>query len=272
MTGLIANIGQTFGYSFKNTILRPFFWLGMLITALIMLICFAAGAACIAGAAVSESVMLIPGIILIVVGILLGFFFNGIQVQVFANKKLTFKGFFGTIGRGIQLLIIDFIYSIIITIVFAICFALGIFGGQGDVINEAVTGLSSGANILFPNGITTVGIIMLIVLILLTIFFSILMLAADVNFARAGKFGAAFHFGEIFKRIGVFGVLKFIVAIILFVIIMVIISFIIGLILGLIAMIPNELAVSIVSIIFTMLLIPFLLIFTSKYFSNLFAD
>lgn len=274
MTGLISNIGQSLGYSVKNTIFRPFFWIGMLLTTLIMLICFGGSAACLAivyGQS-SGSTLLIPGIVLLIIGILIAFFFNGIQVQIFANKNLTFKGFFSTIGRGIQLAVINFIYSIIIMIVFGICVALGIFGGQGAFIGETIELIAAGSPVLFPNGVTPLGIIMLVILILLAIFFGILSLAADVNFARAGKFGAAFHFGEICKRIGVFGVLKFIIAIVLFIIVMVIISIIIGLILGLIAMIPNAVAVSVVTVIFTMLLIPFMIIFPTKYFSNLFAD
>lgn len=275
MTGLLANIGESVGYTFRNTVCRPFFWIGMLIVALIMLVCIGVGASIIGEAAVTVSGTspVVLGIVLIVIGILLAFFFNGLQVQIFANKTLTFKGFFGTIGRGIQLAIINLIYSIIILIFYGICTAVGIFGGSGLGFGNAIEALFAGSvPVLFPNGVTPLTLAMFIILILLTIFFGIFAIAADVNFARAGKFGAAFHFGEICRRIGVFGVLKFIVAIILFIILMAIISVVLALLLALVAMIPVPVAAGIIAAILVLLFFPFLLILPAKYFSNLFIN
>jgi len=290
MVGLITNIGQSFGYAFKNTLFRPLLWIGLIIVGFFTFLCLAVGLLCVldvisGGELIGKELdigfnLLYIGIPLLVIGILLGFFFNGIQVQIFANKNITFRGFFKSIGRGFQLFVINFIYSLIIGIILGICFACGVFGSSTEGLMTLLSQIAMGSTDLMPtimttffaNGVTAVGVIMLIILILLFLFFAILMLAADVNFARAGKFGAAFHFGEIFKRIGFLGIIKFILAIIIFAILAIVIMIVAGLIYGLISMIPVDVVKIIIAILFTIVIAPFLMVFCVKYFSNLFAD
>lgn len=274
MVGLIANIGKSFGYSARNTFLHPLFWLGLIITVII-------AGLCIFGSIVFLGMgMWYLSVILWIITAIIGLFFLGLEVKIFGDKKLTFAGFFGTVGRGFQALIISIIYGFIIAVVYAICNAIGVFGTSQQSIDALMAQIQAGTinvnsladigTTLFPNGATAGGVIMLIVFILVTLFLSMLYLSAMVNFATAGKFGAAFHFGEIFRRIGWLGILKFIVGMIIFAIIIAVIAFVIGFLAGLLGMIP--VVGWILVIIFAALVGPFFYVFGVKYLANIFAD
>jgi len=280
MVGLFANIGQSFGYSARNTFLRPLFWLGLIVIAIIASLCMA-GSVVFLGMG-----MWYLSIILLIIAAIIGLFCLGLVVRIYGNKPLTFKGFFGSVGRGFQYIIISIIYGIIVAIVGWLCSLVGVFGTTPEAVSALITQFQAGnfsnlsldsimnltTTTLFPNGVTVLGVVMLIVYILVSLFFFILWIAANVNFARAGKFGAAFHFGEIFRRIGLLGVFKFIIAIILNIIIMAVIAFLFGLIFGLLIMIPVPILNVILAIIFVALACPFIGVFGIKYYSNLFAD
>jgi len=280
MVGLFANIGQSFGYSARNTFCRPLFWLGLIIVAIIAGLCMVGSVIFLAKG------MWYLSVILWIITAILALFCFGLVVKIYGNQPLTFRHFFGSVGRGFQYVIISIIYGIIVGIIGAICTALGVFGTAPEAVNALVLQMQSGnfsnlsfdtimnltTTTLFPNGVTALGVVMLIIYILVSLFLFILWIAALVNFARAGKFGAAFHFREIFRRIGLLGVFKFILAIIIYIILMAVIMFLFGLIGGLILMIPVPVLSTILAIIFVALVGPFIGVFGIKYYSNLFAD
>jgi len=280
MVGLFANIGQSFGYSARNTFLRPLFWLGLIVIAIIAGLCMV-GSVIFLGMG-----MWYLSIILVIIAAIIGLFCLGLVVKIYGNKPLTFRHFFGSVGRGFQYVIISIIYGIIVAIVGWLCSLVGVFGTTPETVNALMAQITAGnfnnlsfdaimnltTTTLFPNGVTALGVVMLIIYILVSLFLFILWIAALVNFARAGKFGAAFHFGEIFRRIGLLGVFKFILAIIIYIILMAVIGFLFGLIVGLLLMIPVPVLSVILAIIFVALVGPFIGVFGIKYYSNLFAD
>lgn len=284
MVGIITNIGVTLGYTLENTIKRPGLWFALVGMAILTTLVFTLGIGLMAigGLPLNDLLpgitlpsfgiaSLIVGIVLFVIGIFLSFFFEGIAVQILANKEITFKGFFGSIGKGFQLIVINIIYGIIIGIITAIIGALGIFGGAGvNLLQSAASGNVIEGISQFFSGMDVVSIICFIVLILIEIFFSLFLTAAEVNFARGGKFGAGFRLGEIFGRIGKLGWIKYILAFILFVIVMIIISAIVSLILFLFTLIP--VAGGVISAVVGCLFVPFIWIFGIKYWGNLFEE
>ena len=284
MVGIITNIGVTLGYTLENTIKRPGLWFALVGMAILTALVFTLGIGfmAIGGLPLNDLLpgitppsfgiaSLIVGIVLFVIGIFLCFFFEGIAVQILANKEITFKGFFATIGKGFQIVVISIIYSIIIGIITAIIGALGIFGGAGvNLLQSAASGNVLEGISQFFSGMGVVSVICFIVLILIEIFFSLFLTAAEVNFARGGKFGAGFRLGEIFGRIGKLGWIKYILAFILFVIVMIIISAIVSLILFLFTLIP--VAGGVISAVVGCLFVPFIWIFGIKYWGNLFEE
>lgn len=114
---------------------------------------------------------------------------------------------------------------------------------------------------IIPCLIMLIPVVGQIIGIILLILVCIIMIPAEINFARTGKFGAAFKFGEIFGMISKLGWGKYILAII----VMLIFGIIIGLILGLITMIP------IVGLIVVILVSIPLLCFELKYWNDVFA-
>ena len=284
MVGIITNIGVTLGYTLENTIKRPGLWFALVGMAILTALVFTLGIGLMVlggfplndlqpGVTLPDfgTAALIVGIVLFVIGILLEFFFEGIGVLILANKEITFKGFFATIGKGFQIVVISIIYSIIISIISAIIGALGIFGGAGvNLLQSAATGNVLEGISQFFSGMDVVSVICFIVLILIEIFFSLFLIAAQVNFARGGKFGAGFRLGEIFGRIGKLGLIKYILAFIFYVIVMFIIALIVGLIGFLLALIP--VAGVVISAVVCCLFVPFIWIFGIKYWGNLFEE
>lgn len=114
---------------------------------------------------------------------------------------------------------------------------------------------------IIPCLIMLIPVVGQIIGIILLILVCIIMIPAEINFARTGKFGAAFKFSEIFGMISKLGWGKYILAIIVMLIFVIIIS----LILGLITMIP------IVGLIVVILVSIPLLCFELKYWNDIFA-
>jgi len=157
---------------------------------------------------------------------------------------------------GLLALIIGLIYMII-PIILTILVSVSLF----TVSSVDVTSVSSVSPVVSA---ATVGagaalmIGLIIVCIIVTFLFALLAKPAVVNFARNG-FGAAFHFGEIFRMISKAGWLKYILSLILF-----------WIIFGVIIFICILLSFVIIGIILLIFIMPFLYFWGAKYLANLF--
>ena len=215
---IFASLGKGITYPFRH--------LGQL---LILAIVFIAEAFALNYALkfATEDVM-VPAIILTVVAILIALFIGGTTVKLMGRKEKIFS--LGNIGRGFQGCIISLIYQIIAVIIAAIVCAVGIGATIGlDTLATATAG--SGAIWGAIAGLGVWGVLILI----LTIFFSIFMMPALVNFAVQGKFGAAFHFKEIFAMIGQAKWYKILLGILVLTVIEGILLVIVGAIVGFVA-------------------------------------
>lgn len=219
---IFASLGKGVTYPFKHLSQ----WL------LLTIVFIAAAAAAVGSVTAFAAENTALGIVLIVVGILIELFACGVQVKLYGRKEKIFS-FPGNIGRGFQLFVITLIYQIISVIIFAIICAAGAGATIGlDTLATATAG--SGAIWGAIAGLGVWGVLILI----LIIFFSIFMMPALVNFAVQGKFGAAFHFKEIFAMIGQAKWYKILLGILVLFVAMIILCVIIGLIVGLFSLIP----------------------------------
>jgi hypothetical protein len=152
---------------------------------------------------------------------------------------------------GLLALIIGLIYMII-PIILTIVISVGMFTVGSVTITPGmgqVPAVTAGAGIALMFGL-------IILCIIVTFLFALLAKPAVVNFARNG-FGAAFHFGEIFRMISKAGWLKYILSLILFWIIF-------GAIILICVLIP------IIGWILLIFIMPFLYFWGAKYLANLF--
>lgn len=139
--------------------------------------------------------------------------------------------------NGIKLIIIEIIYMVI-----------PIFVG--------IVALSNSGGTTYENYSTTLGISMALFIIVAFIF-SLFGIIGMVRFARTGSMGEAFAFGEITNTIGKIGWVQYIIALI----VLFIVVFVIYAILGLIPVIGG---------IINIIIAPYIIIMTSRYFSNLY--
>ncbi len=219
---IFASLGKGVSYPFKH--------LGQW---LLLTIVFIAAAAAAVGAVTSfaaENIAL--GIVLIVVGILIELFACGVQVKLYGRKEKIFS-FPGNIGRGFQLFIITLIYQIITVIVTIL---VSIAGGAALVGLDKLATATAGPDAIW--GVVAGLGVWAVLILILAIFFSIFMMPALINFAVQGKFGAAFHFKEIFAMIGKAKWYKILLGILVLFVAMIILCVIIGLIVGLFSLIP----------------------------------
>lgn len=180
---------------------------------------------------------------------IVNFIAMGLFLKVFRGEEPDFSNAGKSFIQGLLLFIISIIYMIIPIIAFVI---LG-----GASIITAIIAPEAATDAILAGG-AGLGIIALFVL---AIIFGLIMLPAEINFARKQSFGAAFKFGEIFGMIGKLGWGKYILSIIL----INIISLIFGLVaVGLVAAIP------VLGAIISFLAIPFAIFFELKYYANLF--
>ncbi|HJJ30012.1 MAG TPA: DUF4013 domain-containing protein [Methanocorpusculum sp.] len=180
-------------------------------------------------------------IVLIVLSIIpiVNFIAIGTYLKVFRGEDPKVDNIGKSFVDGLLAAIIGFIYMLIPIIIFSIVMGASIVAmTTGDIAALAGAGIG--------------GIICLIVVIL----FALIMIPAMINFARNG-FGAAFSFGTIFGMIGKAGWISYILSIIL-------IGIIFGIV-GLLGMIP------IIGWLIMLILFPFLTIWASKFWANLFA-
>ncbi|HJJ48663.1 MAG TPA: DUF4013 domain-containing protein [Methanocorpusculum sp.] len=179
---------------------------------------------------------------------IINFFADGALLKVLKGEEPTIPPAGKSFVNGLLLFIIALIYMLIPIIIY---FVIG-----GAAMLPAITGGDVGAAIG-----ASVGIIGLVLTVVVMILFALIMIPAEINFARSGKFGKAFAFSEIFAMIKKLGWGKYILAII----VMIIFAIVLGLILGLIMMIPI-----LGLIIYILAFIP-LVCFELKYWNDVFA-
>ncbi len=179
---------------------------------------------------------------------IVNFIAMGLFLKVFRGEEPDFSNAGKSFIQGLLLFIISIIYMIIPIIAFVI------LGGASFI--TAIIAPEAATDAILAGG-AGLGIIALFVL---AIIFGLIMLPAEINFARKQSFGAAFKFGEIFGMIGKLGWGKYILAIIL----IYIISLIFGFVVGLVAAIP------VLGAIISFLAVPFAIFFELKYYANLF--
>lgn len=183
---------------------------------------------------------------------IVNFIAMGLFLKVFRGEEPDFSNAGKSFIQGLLLFIISIIYMIIPIIAFVILVG-------ASIITAIIAPVASA--ILAGGGI--------IALFVLAIIFGLIMLPAEINFARKQSFGAAFEFGEIFGMIGKLGWGKYILSIILIYIISLIFGFVVGLVgVGLVA--ANPVLGAIISFLAIPFANPFAKFFEFKYYANLF--
>ena len=278
MAQLFGSFGEAFAYAGKNTFSRPLQWLGMSVVLFLAAFAFYVGIIFLGEAFIENQVIdffsnfgfgfigsilqsvldpalyTVLGIIALVIGFVLSLFFCGIEVQILGGNDVTFKGFFGSIGRGFQLCVISLIYEIVFLIV-AVLITIG-FGGLMTISDlGGILGLGAG---------------LLILLAAIFVFFAIFMIPATVNFATQRKFGAAFHFKEIGALIGRAKWYKILFAIIIYAVVAVILFAVLSFICGLLDMIP--VVGFVISLIVLCFFSMFLFYFCTSYWAKFFLE
>jgi len=281
MAKVFASIGGAFGYATKNTFKKPVVWFLVALVLLLEVVAACVGtlylSAAIFGAEIQAAItgvftmaglspllnlfpagntgaLIAVGVVGLVISLFLLFFILGLQVKIYAGKDVTFSGFFGTVGRGVQNFVITLIYQIVVVIIF---FLVSL--GMGKI-----AALASG-NV--PGMVIALGA-WAALLIALSFFFTIFMIPALVNFSRQGKFAAAFHFKEIGAMIGATKWYKILLGIIIMAIIATIMILVLALIGGFIGLIPG-IAGAILSTIFLVLAYVYVFFLWSGYWAKL---
>jgi hypothetical protein len=185
---------------------------------------------------------------------IVNFIVYGTFIKIFRGDEPDLNNMGKSFVDGLLALIIGLIYMII-PIILTIVVSLGMFTVGSVTVTSAsqaspvVPAITAGAGFAVMFGL-------IILCIIVSFLFALLAKPAVVNFARNG-FGAAFHFGEIFRMISKAGWLKYILSLILFWIIF-------GAIIFICVLIP------ILGWILLIFIMPFLYFWGSKYLANLF--
>ncbi|HJJ36436.1 MAG TPA: DUF4013 domain-containing protein [Methanocorpusculum sp.] len=283
MAKVFASVGGAFGYATNNTFKKPLVWI---LVALVMVLEFIAAAVgvlylavAIIGAELASAItgvittlglgpllalfpaynggaLIAIGVIGLIVSIILGLFLLGLQIKIYAGKDITFSGFFGTVGRGFQNLIISIIYEIVVVILI-VAISLGM--GQ-------ITAFASGD----PFATLVALGAWAILLVILAIIFAIFMIPALINFSRQGKFGAAFQFKKIGAMIGAAKWYKILAGIIVIAVVVCVLYLIAYLIAGLLGIIPG-IAGAILATVWLVLTYTYIFFVGTSYWAKFFA-
>ncbi len=197
----------------------------------------------------------------IIFPILMGY---GVKVMKGEDPSPELGSIWSLFVDGLKWFVIGIVYVIIPLIVLIVGIVLTIFMA---LPLDTVTSIDTeGIIVMFMSmipGFLITCIVFAILMIIVTLYSAI----GVVNFARTGSMSAAFDFGSINKRIGKIGWLKYILAIIA----VILVSVIINLVIEAIGM-PDITALQVLSGLITLILLPFIQIFTCRYYSNLYDD
>lgn len=188
-------------------------------------------------------------VVAFVIAIILGAFYQGFLLKILrGDKPLPEITNYGTLfSDGIKYVIIEIIYMIPVIIVLAAVAGAAMMA----VIAKGIAPQNLETALLGP---AFVGIL---IALILAIILGILALIGVIRFARTGKIGEAFNFGEIFSTIGKIGWGSYILALIVIAVILVIVYVILGLI-------------PILGSIIEIIIGPFISIFAARYICQLY--
>jgi len=171
---------------------------------------------------------------------IVNFIAMGTYLKVYRGEDPKVENIGKSFVDGLLIFIITFLYMLIPTVILLIL-------GGGAIFTAGLTGSQA--------AIAGVGIGVLVLCIILYILFGLILTPAIVSFARGG-FGDAFKFGQLFAMIGKAGWLKYILSII-----------VLGIIFGIIGLL---FAIPFIGWIIMIILLPFLIVWGSKFWANLF--
>lgn len=242
--GLFGTFGEGLSFAIANTVKKPLLWIGLAILVFLGVLTVMA---------VSWGPVAVT--IFSVLTIIATFLFSGIMLKIYRNEEPDFANAGRSFVQGLLWVIITIIYMLIPAILFLVV--------GGASVLPMLTGTAVGEAL--GVGVGLVGIALAIVV---AIIFALIMVPAEINFARKG-FGAAFAFSDIFGMIKKVGWGKYILAWIVIIIASIIFGIILG-ILGLIGLIP--VVGVIIDGVITSLLIVIFWIAMYKFWAILFAD
>lgn len=250
MAHVFASVGTALRYAADNSFKRPLRWL--LITFLYLVATLAAGFALsftqmMAGSTPPVALGILAGI----AGLFLTCFFAGIVLQIFARQEISLKQFLRTTGRGALSVLIYLIYGIIP------------FGLSAAVLVAALPDPAVSA------GVAGAGLLLIVPVVLL-ILYGIFVIPAQMQFARTGRFSAAFSFGGIVRMIGQAGWLKVLAGMIVWLAAGIVLSLAVVLIGSLVIIVP--VIGPALGVVVASFLSFFILLFAAGYWAAFYTD
>lgn len=248
-------LGEAFGYAKEGLVGNLMKWILLLVLEILPAIPIIAWVLVFAGSLMSggtpDFLSLMGGfVVALIIAILLGAFYQGYMLKILRGDKplpeITDLG--KLFVDGIKYLVIEIIYMIPVLIV--------LVAVVGAVAMTAIARGITDPKILAAAamGPALVGIL---IAVILAIILTLIAIVGVIRFARTGKMGEAFNFGEIFATIGKIGWGTYILALIILVVIFGIIYVVLGLI-------------PIVGAIIEFIIGPFLMVFAARYICQLY--
>jgi hypothetical protein len=248
-------LGEAFGYAKDGLVGNLTKWLLLIVLEILPAMPIIAWALVFAGSLMSggtpDFMSLMGGfVVAVIIAVLLGAVYEGYMLKVLrGDKPLPAVADLGKLFvDGIKYLVIEIIYMIPVFIVLVAIVGAVVMTAIAKGITNPET---LAAAVMGP------ALVGLLVAVILAIILGILAIIGVVRFARTGKMGEAFNFGEIFSTIGKIGWGTYILALIILVVIFGIIYVVLGLI-------------PIVGAIIELIIGPFLMVFAARYICQLY--
>jgi len=241
-------LSESFAYAKEGLVGKWLKWILLIILEILPALPIIAWALLFVATMMSGTPDLLPAmggfIVAFVIAILLGAFYQGYLLKILrGDKPLPEITNYGALfSDGIRYVIIEIIYMIPVIIVLAAVAGAAMMA----VIAKGIAPQNLETALMGP---AVVGIL---IAAILAIILGILALIGVIRFARTGKIGEAFNFGEIFSTIGRIGWGSYILALIVIAVILVIVYVILGLI-------------PILGSIIEIIIGPFMSIFAARY-------
>lgn len=248
-------LGEAFGYAKEGLVGNLMKWILLIVLEILPAIPIIAWALVFVGSMIGggtpDFLSLIGGfVVALIIAVLLGAIYEGYMLKILRGDKPLPE--INNLGKlfvdGIKYLVIEIIYMIPVFIVLvAVIGAVAMTAIAKNITNPEILA----AAVMGP---ALVGIL---IAVILAIILGLLALIGVVRFARTGKMGEAFNFGEIFATIGKIGWGTYILALIILIVIFGIIYVVLGLI-------------PIVGAIIELIIGPFLMVFAARYICQLY--
>ncbi|WP_292367837.1 DUF4013 domain-containing protein [Methanoregula sp. UBA64] len=261
-------LGEAFGYAKDGLVGNLIKWILLIVLEILPAIPIIAWALVFAGSLMSgatpDFMSLMGGfVVALIIAVLLGAIYEGYMLKILRGDKplpeITELG--KLFVDGIKYLVIEIVYVIpviIVLVAVALAATLAIIK-KGLLSTQNMTTVASTQNIAQNISTSIIGPVLVGVLIavILAIILCFIATIGVIRFARTGKMGEAFNFGEIFSTIGKIGTGSYILALIIIVVIF-------GVIYSVLGLIP------IVGPIIEIIISPFLMVFAARYICQLY--